>query len=167
MKRGPRPVPTHLRLLRGNPSHRPINHDEPQPDIPEGCPSPLEFLEPCARDEWWRLAPELYRLQLLSALDVAAFAAYCASFSRWKRAEEILAQLATSDPAMHGLLIKHEDSVGVNPLVHVSRKAAESMLRAATEFGLTPAARSRISAGIHGEDILGKFTGLIPDGAQA
>jgi hypothetical protein len=37
------------------------------------------------------------------------------------------------------------------------------MLRAAAEFGLTPVARSRISAGM-GSQPLGKFDGLLSDG---
>jgi phage terminase small subunit len=45
--------------------------------------------------------------------------------------------------------------------VVVSRKAANDMVRFASEFGLTPAARSRISAGADGEPQHGKFTGLL------
>lgn len=33
---GPPKTPTHLRLVRGNPSKRPINKNEPQP--PKGVP---------------------------------------------------------------------------------------------------------------------------------
>jgi hypothetical protein len=31
---GPRPTPTYLKLLRGNPGRRPINKNEPKPEIP-------------------------------------------------------------------------------------------------------------------------------------
>jgi hypothetical protein len=41
---GPRPTPTHLQLLRGNPSKRPLNKGEPVPDIPAAVPEPPAFL---------------------------------------------------------------------------------------------------------------------------
>ena len=37
MRRGPKPTPTHLRLLQGNPHKRSVNPIEPQPEqIPVG-----------------------------------------------------------------------------------------------------------------------------------
>ena len=61
-----------------------------------------------------------------------------------------------NDPAMNGLLVR-----SANGARRVASKCAEDMLRFAGEFGLTPAARSRISAGVNGEPPHGKFTGLI------
>jgi P27 family predicted phage terminase small subunit len=165
MKRGPRPQPTYLKLLKGNPGKRPLNENEPQPAIPENCPKPPSFLSGHGLDMWWELAPELYRLRLLSMLDVAPLAAFCVSYARWRESEELLQRLAVGDP-MHGLLIKHENTVEVNPLVSVSRKAAEQMIRIAGEFGMSPAARTRIAAGVgHQSNFFGKFDGLIGDGA--
>ena len=49
-----------------------------------------------------------------------------------------------------------------NPLIYIARKAAADMMRYAAEFGLTPAARSRITSGINGDDQQGsKFAGLL------
>ena len=161
MKRGPRPIPTHLRLLRGNPSHRPIRDDEPKPVIPDNCPKPPSFVTGYAADEWARVGPELYRLGLLTVIDIAPLASYCMAYGRWRTAEETITRVAAGDHAMHGLLIKRENSVGINPLVNVARKAAGDMVRYAAEFGLTPAARSRIAAGPAGESQPNKFDGLL------
>ena len=60
-----RKLPTHLKLLRGNPGKRPIMPD-PEPPIPEKLPEPPEFLRTDARDEWWRIVPELKALGLLT-----------------------------------------------------------------------------------------------------
>jgi len=46
-------------------------------------------------------------------------------------------------------------------LVSIVRKHAGDVVRFAAEFGLSPAARSRISAGIHGDNSQSKFAGLI------
>ena len=161
MKRGPRPMPTHLRLLRGNPGHRRINPDEPMPVVPDNCPKPPPFVKGYAAEGWARIAPELHRLSLLTLVDIAPLAAYCMAYARWRTAEEAMAHVADGDP-MHGLLIKHLNSLGVNPLVGVSRRAAADMVRFASEFGLTPAARSRIAAGpFADQNRASKFDGLL------
>jgi P27 family predicted phage terminase small subunit len=146
--KGRKPTPTHLRLLQGNPGKRPIPN-EPQPLIPAALPDPPEFLDAYAAEEWRRLAPEVYRLRLMTMVDNAAFAAYCTSYSRWRNAEEALRQIADKDPVMRGLIIKGSKGTAIeNPLAYIARRAAQEMLRFAVEFGFTPAARARIAAGV-------------------
>lgn len=156
---GPRPIPTHLKVLRGNPSHRPLR-DEPQPLVPDDCPDPPPFITGYAADEWWRVGVELHRLGLLTIIDTGPLAAYCQAFARWRTAEETLAKIAANDPQMHGLMIRREHSAMVNPLVIIARKAAADMVRYSSEFGLTPAARARIAAGV-ADNTQSKFAGLL------
>lgn len=92
---------------------------------------------------------------------MAPLAAYCAAFARWRSAEEAIARMAQLDPVMHGLLAKgSEGQARSNPLVRISASAAADMLRFASEFGFTPAARSRIAAGV-GPQTTGKFGDLL------
>jgi len=91
---GPRPTPTHLKLLRGNPGHQKLNKEEPQPAPPPEVPEPPAFLDGYARDEWWRVAPELLVLGLLSTVDLMPFAAYCQAYAHWRTAEEALQKMA-------------------------------------------------------------------------
>src|SRR5262245_11401018 len=118
--RGPPPQPNVTRLLRGNPSKRPIR-SEPKPEIPQSPPAPPVFLVGHARDEWHRVAPELHRLRLLTALDVAPLAAYCVSYGRWRTAEEFLNK--ARDTPYGGLLVKGSSRAVPNPLVKISRDA--------------------------------------------
>ena len=58
--RGRKPMPTHLKVLRGNPGHQALRPErepdyEAAPDIPE----PPAFLMPVAKDEWRRIATGL------------------------------------------------------------------------------------------------------------
>jgi P27 family predicted phage terminase small subunit len=147
MKRGPRPKPTHLRLLQGNPGRRPLNENEPQPDIAVDVPEPPAHVYGHAADEWRRIAPGLHRLKLLTAHDLKVLETYCVSYCRWREAEEALARVRARDPVMLGLMIKNgkEGEMLENPLVRISRRSAFEMLRYASEFGFTPAARTRIS----------------------
>jgi P27 family predicted phage terminase small subunit len=89
-------------------------------------------------------------------------AAYCGAYGRWRIAEETLAGIAANDPVMSGLLVRSPDgNARINPLVRIAAKAAEDMVRFASEFGMTPAARSRIAAGVCGLPDAGKFSGLL------
>ena len=77
-------------------------------------------------------------------------------------AAESLAKMQANDPLMNGMIIKTKyGDAAMNPLVSIVRKHAGDVVRYAAEFGLTPAARSRISAGIHGDNSQSKFAGLI------
>jgi P27 family predicted phage terminase small subunit len=135
--RGRRPTPTRLKLLNGNPGKRPINMDEPKPEpsIPD-CPSELG---PVAQTEWNRLASELARLRILTQLDRAALAAYCGAYALWAEATENIQKFGTMVKSPSGYPIQ-------SPYVSIANRQAEIMLRVASEFGFTPASRSRVSA---------------------
>jgi P27 family predicted phage terminase small subunit len=78
---------------------------------------------------------------------LGTFGAYCESYSVWRSAVEALARIAADDPLMRGLLIRRDGEAIPNPLVRIARQAADSMLCAAREFGLTASARARLAAG--------------------
>jgi len=134
--RGRRPKPTRLKVLTGNPGRRRLNADEPRPEptIPE-CPSELG---PVARKEWDRLAGELASLKILTALDRAALAAYCNAYGLWAEAIEAIQKYGTMVKSPTGYPIQ-------SPYVSIANRQAEIMMRIASEFGFTPASRSRIS----------------------
>jgi P27 family predicted phage terminase small subunit len=148
--------------LRGNPGKRRID-DEPEPQIAESVPESPPFLIGYAADEWYRVAPELHRLRLLTIVDVQTLAAYCQAYLFWRTAAEALARMAEKDAATSGFLIKSQSGDAIqNPLLGVARRAAADMVRFAGEFGLSPAARARISAGVNYEPPPGgKFDGLL------
>ena len=134
--RGRRPKPTRLKMLTGNPGKRPLNTDEPRPvaNIPE-CP---EELGPVARAEWDRLVGELVSLRLLTNLDRAALAAYCGAYALWAE--------ATAQIQKYGAMIKSPTGFPIqSPYLAIANRQAEIMMRIASEFGFTPASRSRIA----------------------
>jgi P27 family predicted phage terminase small subunit len=144
----PRPTPTYLKLLRGNPGKRALNKREPQPDLPNKPPPPLEFLDGYALAEWKRVSVGLWRLGALTSLDVQVLAAYCDAYARWRTARETIAAMAERDQVMHGLIVKTQSGGGAaNPLVWIAAAAARDMNRFASEFGMSPASRSTIATG--------------------
>ena len=134
--RGRRPKPTRLKVLTGNPGKRPLNRDEPRPEviIPD-CPAELG---PVARREWDRLVGELVKLKLLTNLDRAALAAYCGAYALWAEATKAIQK--------YGAMVKSPSGYPIqSPYVSIANRQAEIMMRIASEFGFTPASRSRIS----------------------
>ncbi|MGX1050864.1 P27 family predicted phage terminase small subunit [Bradyrhizobium japonicum] len=155
------PVPFPLKALRGNPGKRPMK-PEPQPEIAADVPEPPPFITGYAADEWWKTAPELHRLGLLTRIDVSALAAYCHAFGQWRMAAESLAKMQANDPLMNGMIIKTKyGDAATNPLVSIVRKHAGDVIRYASEFGLTPVARTRLAAGGYAPPSPGKFDGLL------
>lgn len=134
-KRGPAPKPTALRLIEGNRGHQKINKEQPRPrPVTPPCPSWLSSL---GKREWRRVVPELESMGLLTIVDMAALAGYCESYAVWKGARRQLKTEAWVYPNLQGTLCRH-------PLVGIADKALANMLRFASEFGFTPAARTRI-----------------------
>jgi P27 family predicted phage terminase small subunit len=135
--RGRRPKPTRIKALTGNPGKRPLNAQEPRPlpSLPE-CPPELN---PIARGEWMRLAAELVKLNLVTQLDRGALAAYCGAYALWAEAMEQVQKYGTMVKSPTGYPIQ-------SPYLAIVNRQAEIMLRVASEFGFTPASRSRISA---------------------
>ena len=135
--RGRRPKPTRVKILTGNPGKRPLNQNEPRPE-PLAPDCPLE-LGPSARREWHRLVGELASLRILTKLDRAALAAYCGAYGLWAEATEAIQK--------YGVMVKSPTGFPMqSPYVAIANRQAEIMMRIASEFGFTPASRSRISA---------------------
>lgn len=134
--RGPKPTPTSLRVLRGNPGRRPLNRQEPAPE--PGHLDPPTWLNPLAVEEWKRLAPVLHRLGLLTEIDGQALAGYCQTWARWREAEEKIREF--------GMVIKGRGGFPIiSPFVAVANRAMNQMKAFLIEFGMTPSARSRVN----------------------
>lgn len=145
MTRGPKPQPTALKLIRGNPGKRPLPKNEAMPDLVLRLPEPPSFLSAHGRDEWRRMGARLLALGLLTVIDTSSFAAYCAMWGHYAQAEDDLAALAIRDPSTHGKVIRGPDGkMHRNPLWTVLLQAHITATRMALEFGMTPSARTRL-----------------------
>jgi P27 family predicted phage terminase small subunit len=158
---GRKPIPLQLKLLRGNPGKQRLRDDAMRPEQSIDVPDPPAHISGYAADEWWTVATELHRLGVLTKIDCVPLSAYCYAYGQWRECAEQLAAMA-GEP-VKGLVVRNVNGgFTENPLVYTARKAAADMMRYAAEFGLTPAARSRITSGVNGDDEQGsKFAGLI------
>jgi P27 family predicted phage terminase small subunit len=135
-------------VLTGNPGKHPLNTDEPRPEstVPD-CPPELNA---AAKREWERLVGELAKLRVVTQLDRAALAAYCGAYALWAEATEAIGKF--------GVMVKSPTGFPIqSPYVSIANRQAEIMMRIASEFGFTPASRSRIA--LPSEDEPDLFTG--------
>lgn len=132
---GPRPKPTHLRLLAGNPGHRPINRDEPQPagDLTE----PPAWLTD-SQKEGWKYAIAKAPGGLLRQLDQSMLTV-------WVVAED-MHRFASEKVQKHGALVKvgSNGAWQQNPYMPIMNKQALLMMKAAGEMGFSPSSRTRV-----------------------
>ena len=142
-QKGRKPKPTALKILEGNPGKRQLNNSEPTPakKAPK-CPS---WLDTEAKKEWRRLTKQLEDLGLLTTVDMAAFAGYCQAYARWKEAEEFISK--------HGTIVKTPSGYWQQvPQVSIAQTYLKIMNKLCEQFGLTPAARSRIVSDVGRQD---------------
>lgn len=133
---GPKPKPTALKLVEGNPGKRRLPAGEPKPSPVK--PQMPPYLGADGRKHWDELAAKLERLGILTEIDGDVLGLYCDAFDRWRKAERRLAK--------EGLIITAKTSgyKMPHPLISVRNRALDDMRRWAPELGIGAASRSRI-----------------------
>jgi P27 family predicted phage terminase small subunit len=136
--KGGRPrKPTSLKVLEG--SYRPDRAvaNEPRPAVVEL--EPPDHLSGLALEEWKRTAPVLARLRLSTEADRAALEGYCESYATWR--------VMKADLEEHGYTFETEKGYQAQrPEVGIMNTALKQMRAFLTEFGMTPASRTKASA---------------------
>lgn len=135
MIRGKKPKPSALHAIEGTRNRR--KNSEP---IAGGIPTCPGHLDAKAKTEWRRVSKELLSMGLLASVDRAFLAAYCAAWSRWVEAEAQIAKF--------GAVIKSPKTGDPirNPYISIANHAMDTMRKYGTEFGLSPASRTRLSS---------------------
>jgi P27 family predicted phage terminase small subunit len=134
----PKPVPTEIKRLRGNPGKRrlPKEGEEPHPDLVAELPEPPEWLGVFGVAEWERVGPVLVGQRLLTDADLMAFAAYCANVD--------LMIESMQDIEKNGHTIAGARGEVRNPALASFAQAVTALRALATEFGMTPSSRGRM-----------------------
>ena len=144
---GRRPKPTALRELNGRAGHRPLPKGEPKPAV-LGEIEPPEWLDAEAAMFWRELAPMLSGGRVLTEFDRPALSALVAVFGLWLRSYKHLqnGDFYVSTTETGAKMIRP------HPAVHQEAERWKRFRLMLIEFGMTPAARSRVAkAGEEGE----------------
>lgn len=145
---GRRPKPTALRELNAVAGHRPLPKSEPKPAVLAQV-EPPEWLGADAAMFWSELSPMLAGGRVLTEFDRPALAGLVAVFGLWLRSYKAIRnggdfyETETEDGAK---------IIRPHPAVNQEAERWKRFRMMLIEFGMTPAARSRVAkAGEEGE----------------
>ena len=119
-----------------NTSRHKDRKEEPMPNL--SIDDPPLYLTGLAKEIWEGRAPRLIRMGILTECDRDIFAMYCIKFARFREAEEKLKEEGEIVETPNGYLQQ-------SPYLAIANKAYEHALKIATEFGMTPSSRSKVS----------------------
>lgn len=151
-----------MKLLTGNPGHRPLNEAEVKPNAV--APEMPKTLSRAARREWHFIVRKLLDLKILTEVDGKALAAYCEAYAEWEQAcRDVrkygqLIEEPVVDKMGFAVVMKSTNDDGSittmplyrlkeNPAVRTRNNAAKTMKAFLIEFGLTPATRAKLKIG--------------------
>lgn len=146
---GGRPrLPSNVHRLHGTDRADRMNPNEPV--LPIGTPDMPAGLSTAAKKQWKAIVPLLEEMQVLTAVDGTALLLLC----------EALAEFAQADTALRkakSLTYESEGRNGVRisarPEVGIRADAWRRAHRMLADFGMTPSARTRVSALATGQDM--------------
>ena len=138
----PKPTPTALRLIKGNPGKRAINKNEPKPT--RGVPKCPAHLDAKAKTAWAKLCKSLDEMGILTLADQYALEVLVSIYARIRDLQKAVKDYGSTTYTT--ISTAGEKVVKAYPEVSQLEKA-ESLFRSyLTEFGLTPSARTKVEA---------------------
>ena len=135
--KGRKPIPTHLKLLSGNPGKRAINHAEPKPES-KAPPQPPD-MDPDEMQAWNYVTGELEKMGILASSDLGFITAYCSHWGTYTRAKRAFQEGGSQD-----VVTTITGSLKKSPYLQIMESALRNVERTASELGLTPTSRTRI-----------------------
>lgn len=138
---GRRPKPTALKLVTGNAGKRKINASEPKPrrEIPS-CPA---HLSDSGKVAWGRLSVLLDRMGVLTEADSFALERLADCYTDILECRILIERDGRTYPTT---TMQGDTLIKGNPAVNQLRAADAQFKSYLVEFGLTPAARSKVHA---------------------
>ena len=137
---GRRPTPTHLKVVKGNPGKRALPKNEPKPK--RSIPSPPAHLSDTGLVAWGRLTVLLDEMGVLTLADGFALERLCDTYCEiLKFRTQLMAEGETyTVTTMNGETL-HKAHPAQAMLSDADRRFKGYLI----EFGLTPAARSKVN----------------------
>lgn len=144
---GPPKTPSHLQLVRGNPSKRSINKKEPKP--PSGVPQTPKYFDKRGRYWFKKIGEELNALGVMSQLDAKALELLIEAYVEYRHHCEILDSegYTYNTTSMTGDIIKK-----AHPAAAMKSDAFKRIRSMLGEFGMTPAARTKVTINTPAEE---------------
>lgn len=138
---GPPKTPTHLALVKGNPSKRAVNKKEPKP--PSGVPPVPKHLDKMGKYWFKRIGEELDAVGVMTTLDGKALELLIEAYSEYRQHCDVLTEEGYTYKTVSAT---GEDIVKAHPAAVMKSDAWKRIRAMLSEFGMTPASRSKVGA---------------------
>lgn len=133
-KRGPPPKPS--ALMADDNWRKKRRKAEPKVEVQElGC---ADWLPVKAKEEWNRIVPILFEMQILCESDRTCLENYCLAYDRVVNCQKFIDE--------NGYSYSTESGFRKYPEVAILEQAQTQVRAFLSEFGLSPASRSRVAA---------------------
>ena len=141
--------PTGLHIVHGTFRKDRANQDEPKPELISEVPRPPSHLNAAAKRKWKELAPVLVNSKLLSVLDLTALEMLCDSYGVFREAHDAIFHPVHPRTGKRFRRTLGQYLAGQNsqttPELSAMNKARDAYKAFMTEFGLSPATRTKVS----------------------
>ena len=144
MGKGRKKTPTLLKEMQGTVRADRVLQNEMQVDLVLELPEAPDLLSKRGIEEWYKITSQLFNLKMLHNVDQSLILAYCNEMSLYIECEIELRKNGRVDifKNTNGDIIRSQ----ANPLVKIKNDALSNSIKLATQFGITPVARTNISA---------------------
>lgn len=133
---GRNPKPTSLKVIEGNRGKRALNNQEPDPEYLNDL-TPPDYLTESAKVVWNQIAQDLRNARILTKVDVPMLHMVCEAIATYRKAAAKCEQREKNGD------IGESSAIGYWEMVKsMSFKQAMAALQ---QFGMSPAARTRIA----------------------
>ena len=133
---GRRPLPDVLKAKKGTLNTSRVNNDQPEFSS-DGIQVPAHFDEQ-RRAVWFDIVPNLIRNRVVKDVDVYMLEMLCEKWVEWRTCQD-----AVND---RGIVVQAPSGYPMlNPFWTSTMKLGREIQAILTEFGMTPAARSKVS----------------------
>ena len=155
MSKGRKRIPDHLKVVRGTDRADRRNDEAPTPaQVRPPMPSTLTDT---AQANWDRFCTVLENMGVLTIADEFALEQLVEAYADWRQAHEVIAAESThyvTESSTGGTMIR------AHPAVAMRSDAGRRFHSLLSEFGLTPASRSKVSVatgGVEQDDPAAKY----------
>ncbi|MDY0994562.1 phage terminase small subunit P27 family [Pantoea agglomerans] len=138
---GPPRTPTRLALVKGNPSKRALNKSEPKP--PSGVPPIPKHLDKMGKYWFKRIGEELDAVGVMTTLDGKALELLIEAYTEYRQHCDVLTEEGYTYKTVSAT---GEDIVKAHPAAVMKSDAWKRIRAMLSEFGMTPASRSKVGA---------------------
>lgn len=135
-EKGRKRIPDHIKALKGSLNSTRVNPAQPEYEASRlQCPDHFNQEQ---KETWLDIVPQLVRAGVAKDIDQMALEVLCEKWSEYREAQRKIAE--------HGFLVRTPNGYPqVSPYYSVAKQALNDFGKMMTEFGMTPASRSKVS----------------------